>query len=472
MKAFFINLNILGQELIPLGTAYILSYLKDKGHQVSLFDYTFNNSDKNCIAAIKKVDPDLICFSIDSGKYRYAVNLAKKLKKHSGALIVFGGPHPTVSPEETIKSPNVDIICIGEGEEALEELLEKMENNNEIYDTRNLWFKKGEEIIKNPVRPLIQDLDKLPFPDREIFDIERYLEITGSLQMSVGRGCPYRCTYCIHHIVQKIYGGKGKYVRQRSVERVISEIRQLVNKYQDIDTIEFYDDIFTISKEWILKFCKKYKEIGLPFCCDVRVETVDRDMLFAMKDAGCYKIAMGIETGNEKLRREVLNRNMTNQKIIEVVKIAKEAGLAVHVNNMIGIPYETKENYLETVKLNQTIKPDAIQSTMFQPYPGTALFKLCVEKGWVSKDVFLPKSYRSKSIINYPHVSHNTINWRRKLFKFRVFRKYNLTKAIILLLSDVGSNIFFKIRTKLPFSIKKKLFEMDLALKENKGRPK
>ena len=229
MKVLFFAV---GQEL--LGIEYLSAALKRKGHQVELaFDPGLDNflgfidvgalkkltDEKWYLHKIRSFKPDIIGFSCLTNLYSFANEKAKNIKEHFDIPVIIGGIHPTILPEYVMENENFDMLCIGEADEAFPELLEKMEKGEDYYDTKNFWFRKNGDIVKNEIRPLIQDLDSLPFADRELF--YDYGCFTGTLYFISGRGCPFSCSYCCHHFLQKKYRGLGKDVSKRSVDNLL-----------------------------------------------------------------------------------------------------------------------------------------------------------------------------------------------------------------------------------------------------------
>jgi len=448
------------QENIRLGIANLSTCLKKVGHQTELMDYTWGGTVNDCQKRIEEFRPDIIGFSSNSGEYGFCCSLAAAIKEKCNIPILFGGVHPTVVPEEVINEEYIDIICVGEGEEALVELLNNMESGSDIHSIRNLWFKSNSRIIKNGPRQLAEDLDLLPFPDRELFHYGRYIEASsGSIDIMSGRGCPYMCSYCINPALHNLHANEKKLVRQRSVDNVLEEIVQIKKKYA-FSHIDFQDDVFALKKSWIFEFSEKYgKAFRIPFTCNARVEFIDKEICAALKQAGCLMLNMGIEAGNEKIREKVLKRRVSNEKIIHAFQMAKDAGLKTYSFNMVGLPFETREDIQETIALNQKVKPDILQVSIFQPYPGTALQKLCIEKGWLTnKEIHF--SHQMKSTLKYPHITNKEIQQLKKTFRFRVIYKHNLIKSLFVLLFDLNYQVFIKVRPKIPYFMKKIMFKI------------
>ncbi|MFA4876123.1 MAG: radical SAM protein [Methanoregula sp.] len=453
MKILFIYPNITQQEGLSPAIAYLSGYLKRCGHDVILFDFTWTKNINNCIDTIRKFQPDIIGFTSTTLDFPFCLKILESIKKAGLMMpIIFGGVHPTVAPDETLSNQNIDMICVGEGELAMAELLGKMQNGESIDNIQNIWIKKDYGIIKNPVRNLIENLDELYF-DREIFDFERYFKSRGNIvDIFAGRGCPYKCTYCINHVQQKIYQGKGQYVRLRTVDNILEEIISLQKKY-DIKGIVFPDDTFTFNKKWVELFCEEYsKKVRIPFSCNGRIENINTELCKSLKNAGCNSIMFGVECGSEKLRKELLRRNLSDEQIISAFKQVKEENILTFSYNMVGFPYETIEDIKQTVELNKKIQPDEIQCTIFFPFPGTELHEICRKNGWITDKKII--DYNSKSILQYDHISPEEIKRERDNFSFNVFYDYNKLKAYRSLIMGKYYNLYSKIRGKLPLLLR------------------
>ncbi len=238
-----------------------------------------------------------------------------------------------------------DCVCVGEGEQTLLDIVD----GKPVDQIPNLVRKVDGKIIQNSIQPLLEDLDQLPFPDRELFDYQNSLNQDHRADFMVGRGCPYRCTYCINN--QMINLAPGRYVRLRSVSNILTEIKLVLHNYQNIESICFQDDTFALKRGWLVEFCDRYKrEIGLPFVCNLRADRTDEEIVIVLKNAGCQEVRIGIEQGNESLRRSMLNRKMSNEQIIAAFQMLHKAGIKTFAYNMIGIPGETEQTVQETIR--------------------------------------------------------------------------------------------------------------------------
>lgn len=409
----------------PLSIMCISVVLKKEKNIVDIFEFTpfrhnflgdrFKKIKKAFYEKVKAFQPQLIGFSSATPDYGISVELAKLAKEiKEDTKVIFGGMHPTVDPEGTIREKAIDFICIGEGEEAIVELARGLENKGDVTYIKNIWAKAEGKIYKNTLRPLIQDLDSLPFPDRDILDPNYMHHPFIGANFITSRGCPFPCSYCQNRYLMKIYKNKGKFVRYRSIDNVIEEIKITVDKFK-IKRVTFSDEMLTLNKKRVLDFCKIYeKKIKIPFVCQTRPSHFDKEMAEALKEAGCVHVTMGIESGNDKLRNEVLNRNIERDKIIKAFAIAKEYGIATASFNMIGIPGETEKTIWDTVNINRDIQPEYMCITIFMPFRGTQLGELCEKNKWIIKELYDSTSYYFETVLELPTISRN------KLFSYKM----------------------------------------------------
>lgn len=459
MRVLFVYPNLVRQENISLGLASLSALLRLHGHETFLVDYTWGGDRRTLLRAVAETRPHLIGFSVKSGEFAFCCHLASALKQSfPGIPVLFGGVHPTVSPEEVLEKDEVDMICVGEGELALVELLAGLQDNSDLCQVKNIWVKKEGSIVRNPLRPLVARLDELPFPDRALFDTPRYVrEASGAIDVMSSRGCPFTCSYCINHVQQELYCGLGRFVRQRSVSNVLEELSGLRETY-DCSFVCFQDDVFALRFEWVHEFCSRYpEEIGLPFVCNVRVENVTERVVAELQRAGCVSLNMGIESGSERIRRRVLNRQVSDERIITAFEVAHRHGLRTYSFNMVGLPYETKADLQKTIALNRKVRPSTVQVSVFQPYPGTKLHQACLEQGWL-REQQVPFSHQMDSVLKYPALSRRELSLYKRTFKFRVLWKYKPVKAIFALVLDLFYERFIRMRDRLPGWLKRIMY--------------
>jgi|SRR3989344_3511162 len=445
MKILLVHPNSVSSGYIVPALASLSAVLKKASHEVEMFDTTFMNShtvednkikEKNL--EFKKVDlakygvvkervnireefekkimefePDLIAASVVSSEFEFLISFLNVVKeKFKDIPILIGGAHPTVAPEEAIKDENVDMICIGEGEEAILELLDKLERGKDISKIKSLWVKKDGKIIKNELRMLEQDLDSLPFPDWDIFDDRHLIKpFNGKVRrfgyFELGRGCAYKCPFCVNSFLHKLYKGKGRWHREKSAKRIIDEIKYMKDKH-NFNFVQFTDEtLLAMSKEKLTEFADLYKEqVNLPFFMMTRPETLEEDkvkILGSMKL--CQMVAIGLESGNEKIRSQVCDKHFSNEQMINVGNLLHKYGIKLATYNMIGLPYENRDQIFDTIKLNKKIKSRPAIFYFFYPFKGTPLRDLCLEEGFIeeSETRFRPTV---NTILNMPQISY------------------------------------------------------------------
>ena len=355
-----------------LGTMHISSVLKKENHAVEVF-IDNNQKPSRLINQLKKFNPSLVGFYTVTGSHRWAIAMAGLIKSYLPEVkIIFGGPHATFFPMVIDETP-VDIICRGEGEYPLLELANALDAGKDYSDIPNLWVKKYGKVFKNEVRPLVCELDELPFPDRSLY-YSKYPALNGSQRtIMVGRGCPFSCSYCFNSSLRELYKGKGAYIRLRSVDNCITELMKIKKSLRP-KIIYIQDDTFAFDRAWTEDFLKIYKvKVSLPFICLVRADLIDEYMVKILKDAGCKNVFFGIESGSEKIREFLLKKCVTDEQIVKTASLLKKYGIGFRTYNMFGLPGETIEDALKTVELNIKIKTDYPWSSLLQPFPGTEL---------------------------------------------------------------------------------------------------
>jgi len=371
----------------PQGILLISSVLKQAGHQVSLVVAT----EEDPVEAALRLRPDVVGYTVYTGPHTWYLETNQRIKAQlPGVFSIFGGPHPTFFPE-MIEREGVDGLCIGEGEYATLELINALQHNGtglELPDPTiaNWWVKIDGEVIRNPLRPLLnsEELDALPFSDRELlYDAHAQSRRTKIKPIITGRGCPYDCAFCFNKAYSDLYEGRGRRFRRRSPENVLRELKALTSNH-DMRFILFMDDTFILQDAWLNEFMTRYKaEIDLPFWCQVRANLVTEDKIVLFKEAGCVSVSFGIEAGNDRLRNAVLNRNMSREEILGAAEMLRRHDIAFSTNNMLGLPTGNLETDFETMELNAQCRPAYANVFLFQPYPKTALGEWAYEHGWM-----------------------------------------------------------------------------------------
>jgi len=388
-----------------LGIEYLSAYLKSQGHDTCLFidpllfrSYILDNKSLDRVINFKEIlidevvksNPDVICFSVVSDYYQWACSTAQRLKKKTKAKIILGGPHPTSVPEKVILNDFVDFVIVGEGEEALLELITNLENNKDCTRIRNVYTRYKGSIITNEIRPLISSLDTLPFPDKDLY-FNYYRGFINEIYVIIGtRGCPNSCSYCYNNYLRKLYNGKN-YLRWRSVNNVINELVTTKRKYS-YKRIQFFDDLFTFDKEWLRDFCARYKkEVAMPFFCNVHPDTIDQETVILLEDAGCRTVDLGVQTISEELRRDVLGRVGSNKSIVNAINSISKSRIFLYVNLILGLPNQDNEELLNIARFFNKHKVDSISLFWLRHFPRTDIVKYLdketierIEDGYVS----------------------------------------------------------------------------------------
>lgn len=339
-------------------------------------------------------NPDLIAFSSMSDTYLRELNLARILKSRAPNIpIIFGGVHPTSVPECVIAESAVDYVCVGEGEEAIVDLLIAIRDNKSTTGIANIWAKKDGEIFRNEVRPLIENLDDIPFYDKDLFAGTNVMQLFGkNYGVLAGRGCYNRCTYCYNSLWRDLYkNASPKYVRFRSVDNVIDELIYAKEKYK-VNYIYFHDDIFFYGKQWMDDFLDKYeKHIHLPLHCNLYVNFITDELVAKIKSAagGDCTIVIAAESMNYDTRKNIFDRNETNESIVKAHKILKQNNVLISNDIIINLPIEEENRQLaETALFFNKYKMDSLKIFSLRYYPNLKITKIAFEKGILSsKDI-------------------------------------------------------------------------------------
>lgn len=394
MKIVFISS---GSENI--GIEYLSSTLKKAGHDVELvFDpavfsgrYFLENETLNRFLSKKslivqealELQPDLIAMSIYTSNFQWSLDIVRLLKDKRNIPVVFGGVHVTSVPEVVLNYSEVDYICVGEGERAIVELAESLEAGKKYPEIDNIWYKRNSDIIRNPVKPFVEDLNLCPFPDKELYQ-EKMPVMKNEYSIIAGRGCPYGCPYCSHSMYHRYYEEDYTYCRYRSVENVLEELK---TQAQNAKTVAFEESNFMLKEEWLEEFSDRYKkEIDKPFAVNIRPHVIDEKRAQLLENAGCKLAYLGIQNASESLRKQILNRDETNDMIKESIDELQKHGIKVSVDHIFGLPKETKVSHLESVNFYADLNPDKVVSNWLMYYPGTEMIEIALEHSLIDEE--------------------------------------------------------------------------------------
>ncbi len=395
MRVLFIYPNLNAQIGFNYGVAFLSAVLRRHGHVTRLLNINeslgYPLDLERIVSDVKAFSPDLVGFSVVSNQFRYALEIGKAIRGYTDAPFVCGGVHAAMAPHEVLETGIFDYACLGEGEEALVELANALEVHGDTAKIPNIWMKRDGRVIKNRVRPFIP-LENLPPKDYEIFDFQKMIDAKdGWVGTMVSRGCPFRCTYCFNHRLVDIYRkdtglprSRLRYLRHHSVKEVISELEYLLGQYTGIKVFIFDDDLFTLDRDYVQEFCLAYeKRIAVPFVCNAHVKVFDHAIARSLKRARCRIVKFGLESGSERIRREVLNRPMTNRAVMNAFRIAHDHQLHTSAFVMVGLPDETTEDVFATIDLLAAIRPGRFRWSVFFPYPGTVAYEMAEQKGLI-----------------------------------------------------------------------------------------
>ena len=406
----YFDLNTGYSASLHHGLAYIFGMLKSNNHEVSLSHVVDLAGLDESIEYLRNKRFDLIALSFTTNQKKYA-RLFLNAVKPDAELLIAGGVHCSLLKDKIFEEfPELDAVCVGEGESALNELCDKLDNKMVFMNTPSFYFKVKGKIIKNVIAPL-QDIDSFFLPDYTLFNYYEIIRRNGNcFPMMISRGCPYDCNYCCNHALRQIYPNKSKYVRFPSVGRAMSIIESNLKLYPETRKVALADDTFTLNKKWLSDFCEIYKKrIALPFMCNARVETIDEEVVKCLKNAGCISVDFGVETANEWLRNNILNRRHSNEQIKEAFRIARKEKIKSFSFNIFGLPFETPKMAKETFNLNLELKPDFGKCFYFYPYPGTKLYDKCVEYGMILDDIESFSGYLESPCLKEIFITHKEI---------------------------------------------------------------
>jgi len=410
MRVLFIYPNLHAQIGFNYGLAYLSAFLQQNGHVTRLLNINeglgYPLDTKRIISDLREFSPDLVGFSVVSNQFQYALEIAKAIRAHTDAPLICGGIHATVAPSEVLETGLFEYACVGEGEEALLDLVNALEKNEDTSPIRNIWSGGDGRIIRNRVRPFVP-LENLPPKDYEIFDFQKMIDAKdGWVGVMASRGCPFRCTYCFNHRLVDIYRtdtglspAKLSYIRHHPIRDVIAELEYLLEHYRRINMFILDDDLFTFDRDYVHEFCRLYeKRIPIPFVCNAHVKVFDQEIARSLKKAGCRIIKFGLESGSERVRREILNRPMTDQDIVSAFQAAHDAELHTSAFVMIGLPDESIAELFATIELLAAIRPGRFRWSIFFPYAGTVAYEIAREKGLIDLE-------RMKTLSNFTEES-------------------------------------------------------------------
>ncbi|MCO5229664.1 MAG: B12-binding domain-containing radical SAM protein [Chitinophagales bacterium] len=398
MKVLFLGI---GSE--QLGISQLASIVKEAGHEIdlaftaSLFHDRFNleipwlnrffDETNVIIKDIIEKKPDVIAFGALTATFQWSIKIIKEVKKHHPHIkTIFGGVHTSAVPEVCLSYDEVDYAVVGEGEQAILDILEDIQAGGRGLPINNTqYLDNNGQLVKGRQVGFHQELDEFPYPEKTIW--EPYVNLRDNYLILASRGCPYTCTFCFNNFFARLPEGKrGKYVRHRSVAHVIGELKWAKERYK-LKSVDFQDDVFTVDKQWLLEFCEVYqREIALPFNILVHAKYFDEEIAKALSDAGCKWIQMGIQSMDEDFKTNILQRREKSEQIILALELMKKYKLKVKVDQMLALPGEAIDAQEKALNLYKKYTPYRIQTFWTAFLPGTEMLFEAYKDGIVNDE--------------------------------------------------------------------------------------
>ena len=441
----------------PMGLTYLAAVLEKYGYHVEILDApVLSLSHEQIEEEIKKREPDIVGITATTAMINSALQVAKTAKTVlPESIVVLGGIHVTFSYESTMReNPFVDIACIGEGEYTLLELVQTLEKEGDLKNVKGIVYRKNGELVKNQPRPLIENLDELPFPARHLLPMHKYKAfgenmILGTILTS--RGCPFNCIFCSSSLLF------GKKFRARSPKNVVDEVEQFQEAYKT-RYVEFVDDTFTFDRKRAEAICKEIidRKLDTRWVCSCRVDLIDKELMQTLKKAGCVMIYFGVESGVQRIIN-LMRKGIKLEQAERVMKWAREVGIETVASFVFGIPGETWEDAMQTIKFAKKLNPDYVQFSIATPFPGTELYQIAKREGLLltedwSKYTVLKPVMRTKEL---------SVEQLQRLIKKAYFSFYLRPSVVFrylkkghfkeLMVNVLGRYVWRRIKSKIHF---------------------
>ena len=366
---------------IPLGIGYLAAVLEKNGYQVDVIDcQALKLTYEDFRTELVKRKPDIVGMTSTTLTYKSAAEIAKIAKEvNPNCITAIGGPHVSFWDENALKEyPQLDVIVRKEGEYSVLELVQRVEAGKSYYDIVGTTCRNGKEIVKNPDRPYIQNLDGLPFPAHNLFPLDHLSKYSTIIfPVSTSRGCTFWCNFCS---AVRMF---GRGYRMRSPKNVVDEL-EFLSKTFGAKQFTFYDDAFSVDQNRVKEICNEIqnRNLKIKWDCETRVDMVTKELLQTMKNAGCIAVWFGVEAGSQMVI-DAMGKGYTLEKIKNSFKMAREVGLMTVASVILGFPEETRETAKETTKFVEELDPDDVGYYIATPYPGTPMYDYVKEKGWL-----------------------------------------------------------------------------------------
>jgi anaerobic magnesium-protoporphyrin IX monomethyl ester cyclase len=429
MRILFTAYLLRARNFQPLGLEYLSSSLKRCGHEVRLADASLP---KKLLKTVAQWRPHVIGYQALTGTHRSLLQLNSLLKRRFTFVAIFGGPHPTYFPE-MIEQQDVEMVCLGEADDALLEVVSAISERRDPSSVKNFWIKHDGAITKNALRPLLSDLDRLPYPDWSLSDALSYCREFPVRSFMAARGCPFNCTFCYNSAFRDLYQGQQTF-RQRKPGAVVEEIFWCYEQ-RPFSVAYLFDDTFGVNTDWIVQFCDVYRQkIRVPFFVQLRADVISEKVVHQMAQSGLIGVGLGVEVGSEDIRIRLLNKRISNKELLNAASILKKYGVRFIAYNILGLPETTLEDDIATLRFNWQMKPDFAESLMFQPYPRTALGENAAALGYFSGDPDeIPHTMKRKSPLKLSDYNQRV----RLMHLFSLLAAYPVSEPILRLLLNI-----------------------------------
>jgi len=363
--------------------ATLLTLLKDREHDLSLLGLA--RFDVAAIkAALARALPQLIYADVSCVCVTAARRTFQYIQEHEFLPIVVGGEHATLDPADALSLPGVHAAAIGEPDASLVTYFERMKDPAINQVVQGVWLRDEQGLARPELPALVEDLDSLPFAERELFGYGQYVTGTGEIEIAIGRGCPQNCAYCVNDTVRQMYAERGTWVRRRSPEDVIEEIELLREKYADARIIRFLDHTFALDSDWLGEFLTLYPaRCGLPFWCHVRANATSESIVRQLAQAHCRLVDVEVISGSDFIRNEIFTMELDELQIRDTFGWLRDAGIKTRAIVYLGSPYDSEASLEDTRALLRRIRPDTLSARPYYPWPGTAATETCRENGWL-----------------------------------------------------------------------------------------
>ncbi|MEM4155356.1 MAG: radical SAM protein [Archaeoglobaceae archaeon] len=430
----------------PIGLGYLASVLRENGFKVRIIDDLVEKL--NFEELLRKIKNSMIVgITSTTPTFNSALSYARKIKEaFQDLFVIFGGVHVSFEPEKALKNDYVDAVCVGEGEETILEVAERVEDGKSLEGVRGVYYKENGKTKRNEPRKFIEDLDSLPFPAYDLVPLEKYSVLgykLGQFPIISSRGCPFTCRYCSSSSFM------GHRFRARSAKNVVDEIEWLVNDFK-AKQIAFGDDTFTLNRKRVAEICEEIKRRGLEitWSCSSRIDTITEELLRLMRSAGCVAIYYGIESASKRIL-EYYRKRISLERAKEVIKMTKRAKISAICSFIVGAPLETREDLKNTLRFALKLDPDYAQFSILTPYPGTEIYEEAKENNLLLSENYddftagkpvLKTGMSPKEIANFLRNCYIRFYLRPK-FIFREIKKGNLGVILKVVKKVVRSSL-------------------------------